>query len=237
MKRSAAAIAVISALVLPLGAHAGPFSDFEAQLRQAYGQYRAALVQTSQGNAEATQKAIGQLSSQWSALEDNWMATPPPQYVDDAQFADTIKSVELIINDATAIVQSGDLAAAHETLEAIRAELGDLHIRNMLYTFTDRVNAYHSEMEGVLSTDFAALGDGALPTLTKKAAVLEYLAGQIAANPAPEANDPAYGPLVKGLTDSVAAITGSLDAGDLEAAIQAAGALKAPFAKLFAKFG
>lgn len=216
---------------------AGPFAEFESQLRGAYSAYRAALFQTNMGDAEKTGKAMKGFEMKWAALRQNWANPVPPQYADDAGFMATLDKVAAIHAEAGKHVAAGELGEAHEVLEEIREELGALHLRNGLYTFSDRMNAYHAKMEEVLLTDYAAMGDKALGDLRAKAAVLAYLATDIAANPAPEQGDPAYAPLVQALQASVTSLEDAVAASDLPAALKAAKSLKKPFAKLFVKFG
>ena len=61
--------------------------------------------------------------------------------------------------------------------------------------------------------------------------------GQIEANPAPDAADPTYAPMVVALRASVEALLGAVRAGDLMATRAAIAGLKAPYARLFLKFG
>jgi len=238
MSRALLWTGLVAAIAVPIAAMAeSPFTTFEIALRDAYGQYRTALFQSNTGNADVTTQAMQALSDKWAALEGNWTTTPPPQYADDAGFPATLTTVGMVIAEASQQVASGDLATAHITLEKIRAEVGDLHIRNGMLTFSDRMNAYHAQMEDVLGLDLAALGDKAADVLAQDAAVLAYLAEDIAAHPAPEASDPTYAALVDALRQSVAAVQMAAQAGDLAAVTAAIGQLKPSYARLFAKFG
>lgn len=237
MTRTLVVLGLIAGLAAPMTAFAGPFADFERDLRDAYGQYRTALFQSNQGNAEATTKAIRSLSEKWTALEAAWGKTPPPQYADDAAYAGTLSSVQAVIEKASQQVAGGDLAKVHETLEALRAEVAGLHDRNGIVSFSDRMNAYHARMELVLGRYLAAQPDGGLAVLGEDAAVLAYLVADIAAHPAPEAADPAYAPALEAVTKSVQALQDAVHAGDAAAAKAAVGGLKVPYSKLFAKFG
>jgi hypothetical protein len=229
---------LVATIAMPIAAFAvGPFTEFETGLRDAYGQYRAALFQSNTGNSDATTKAMQALSEKWAVLEQNWGTQPPPQYADDAAFPDTLTTVGTIIAAASKDVAAGDLAKAHVTLEGIRAELGALHIRNGVMTFSDRMNAYHAKMEQVLGRDLTALGDKGTVVLLEDAAVLTYLVEDIAAHPAPEASDPAYAPLVEAVRQSVLGLQTAAYSGDSVAVKAAVGQLKVPYAKLFAKFG
>jgi len=237
MKRSFLALALAASLAAPALVFGGPFQEFETQLRAAYGQYRTALFQSNSGNEQATDAALNAWAAEWGALRAAWQETPPPQYADDPGFADTLDQVDAVTAKAFNQVAAGDLPGAHVTLEAIRDALGDLHMRNGIVTFSDRMNTYHARMEHVLETDFRAMGDAALGTLREEVAVLGFLAQDIATYPAPEARNPAYAGLVEGLQASVAALSDAVRSGDLDAALQAVGGLKMPYAKLFAKFG
>ena len=78
----------------------GPVQDFETALRQVSGEFCAPLFQSNAGNAEGTAKAIGNLSSQWAAIESQWGANPHPHYLDDLGFAATPVQVETLAPEA-----------------------------------------------------------------------------------------------------------------------------------------
>lgn len=220
-----------------VAAFAGPFADFESDLRDAYGAYRAALFQSNAGNAAATTEAMAAFSSKWDALSATWGTEAPPQYADDARFGETLSAVASIADSAAAQVAGGDLAAAHLTLEEVREAIGALHDRNGIVTFSDRMNAYHAKMEEVLALDPAALTADDMPMVVGEAAVLAYLANDIAAHPAPEAEDEAYAPLLAAFLSSVGTFDAAARTGDVETVRAAIGGLKVPYSKLFAKFG
>lgn len=228
-----AALATALVLSLPLPALAGPVADFEGALRAAYADYRAALFQSSAGNAEATKAAIAAFGGAVAGLKSGAV---PPQYADDPGFGATFDAVAGMVAEAATRAEAGNLAGAHEALEGVRAQIGGLHLRNGLYTFSDRMNAYHAQMEAVLGADYAGQPDG-MARLREDAAVLDYLARDIAGHPAPEAADPAYAQLQAGFLASVAALREAARAGDPAAAKAALAGLKAPYSKLFLRFG
>jgi len=227
-------------LILSLGATpvlAGAFADFERDLRDAYGQYRTALFQSNSGNRDATAQAMQALTQKWAAIGSTWGQDAPPQYVDDPDFRDTLAAVSAIMDQASKEIAAGDLPKAHVTLEGIRSEIGELHDRNGMMAFSDRMNAYHARMEEVLALDLANLPEGGIAVLQDHAAILTYLSQDIVGHPAPESEDAAYGPLVDGVVKSVAALQTAVRTGDSAAISAAVGGLKVPYAKLFAKFG
>ena len=229
---SAAALTV----VLVGSASAGPFSDFETAMRGAYADYRAALFTTNSGKSEAAVKAVDTFKQKWAALAAaNTQA--PPQYADDPAFAETLAKVAAIADTAATEVAAGKLPKAHETLEAIRFQIGGLHERNGIVGFSDRMNAYHAKMEEVLTRDYGGFDAAGLGALREDAAVLAYLAADIKAHPPAEAANPAYGKLLDAMLDSVAKLGTAAKSGDAAAAKAALGGLKVPYSKLFLKFG
>lgn len=230
-----ATLVAVAVAALPTVLSAGPVAEAEADLRTAYGHYRTALFQSNAGKADATAAAIAALASAWGSLSMDWNDKPPPQYADDPALAATLSQVAALVAAASEEVAAGELAAAHETLEGVRDAIGALHARNHMIGFSDRMNAYHAVMEEVLAEGVPA--DGSLGALREHAAVLAYLAADIAAHPAPEAADPAYAPMIDALVSSVASLQAATRAGDVDAAKAAVSALKMPYAKLFATFG
>lgn len=237
MRKHMLALACLAAAALPGGGMAGSYNDFENSLATAYSAYRLALFQSNTGNAEATTEAMTKLAENWVAVEADWGTSPPPQYVDDTEYPATLAAVTGIIAKASAQVAAGDLPKAHETLEALRGEIGALHERNGLIGFSDRMNAYHAVMEGILKQDLSGLDADGIRTLNEQAAVLAYLTADIVAHPSLEAPDPAYGQLLTAMTDSVGTLQAATRSGD-PAAIQAAVAgLKPAYSKFFVRFG
>ncbi|WP_137701204.1 hypothetical protein [Marimonas lutisalis] len=218
-------------------ANAGPVADFEAQYRDAYASYRAALFTTNSGDAAAAEKATNSFSEKWQALIDAW-GNPPPHLENDDEYATTMLAVTAILVFARAQIGQGDLPGAHETLEGVRDLLSDLHARNAIETFSDRMNAYHAEMEHVLASDLSALDDAGIATLRERAAVLDYLARDLVGTPPPgAAGTPEYEALIKAFTTSVQELLTATRAGDAAAIKAAIGGLKKPYARLFLKFG
>ena len=237
MKRVLFGGLLAASVMWPWIATAGPYSDAELQLRDAYESYRTALFQSNSGNADATGKAMQALGEKWTKLSTEWTAQKPPQYEDDAGLEATLSQVSGIIQQASEEVAGGDLPKAHLTLEAVRIELGKLHERSGIISFSDRMNAYHAKMEMVLEMGGEELGADRLAEVADAVAVLDYLAHDILAHPAPEAADTAYAPLVEGVVQSVETLRKATREGDLAKVKEAIGGLKAPYAKLFAKFG
>ncbi len=229
--------ALLASVLLATSATAGPVTDAEAQLRDAYTAYRTALFQSNAGNAPATQTALDQAVEKWAAISADWTANPPPQYADDSALSGTLDTVGTMLAQARDTVGAGDLTKTHEELEAVRNQIWDLHQRNGVIGFSDRMNAYHLTMEEVLAVDPATLTVNEIPALRDQAAVLSYLAADIAAHPAPEAASNGYSGLASGMQAATQALFDATRAGDVAQVKAAIAALKPAYAKLFANFG
>ncbi|WP_373049914.1 hypothetical protein [Thalassovita aquimarina] len=217
---------------------AGPVGEFKTTYRETYARYRAALFQTNTGQAEALAKAMTAFAGAWDAFAGRYGETPPPTFSEDPAWSDTMSAVSAAIRRAGEQVAAGELPAAHETLERVRDLLGEMHARNGIETFSDRMNAYHAAMEQVLVMDLSVLDADTLGLLRERAAVLSYLAGDLLARPPKDAAGNAdYAKLSKAFEASVAAVLDAARAGDREAVRAAVAGLKKPYARLFVKFG
>jgi hypothetical protein len=227
MKKSILAFGLLAAFASS-SAFAGDVSNFEDAMRSAYGKYRIALFATNSGKTEAAAKAIGDFSAAWSLLNNGQV---PPQYEDDSDFSNTMRAVADLASKADVAVAAGALPDAHETLEHIRDEIGNMHLRSGLFTVSDRMNAYHARMEEVIGNP-----DMDAKAAYGAAAVLTYLIDDIIAHPPAEAG-PDYASLAADVKASIDALKSAAEAGNSDAIKAAIGGLKQPYSKLFLNFG
>jgi hypothetical protein len=225
MRIAKLAIAALLPVALWSPALANDFTDFEAAMRTAYGDYRTALFMTNMGKAAESAKAVSKFSSEWTALKDR---PAPPQYADDARYGETMSAIVTIASAAEEKIAAGALPEAHEALEGIRDQIGDMHIRNGLFGISDRMNAYHARMEEVIGKP-----DMSPEEAHEEAAVLKFLLSDIAAHPPADVDD-SFAALLASVEDSVAKLESAGDAAAVRSAIDG---LKAPYSKLFLKFG
>ncbi|CUH63326.1 hypothetical protein TG4357_00606 [Thalassovita gelatinovora] len=231
-------LAGVFALATFGSATAGPVSDFEDVYRQMYGAYRIVLFKTNLGDVGASTEAMTSFTSQLDALSATYGAAPPPHYEDDPHWDDTMAEVTQLAAATKALIDAGELAEAHEVLEAVREAFSALHIRNGIQTFSDRMNAYHAEMEHLLALDMATLDAKMMTKVHERAAVMSYLAAEVIATPPADAtgND-AYAKLVADFDISVSALLDAVRSGDPDAVKAAVGKVKKPYSLLFVKFG
>jgi hypothetical protein len=237
MTRFLRQLAIAAASLLLVGsAYAGPVSDFEKSMRSAYADYRGALFQTNANNRDEAVRAVNDFREKWSTLA-RANAKAPPQYADDASYGATLAKVSAIVEAAAAQATAGKLAEAHGTLEAVRDQIGDLHERNGVIAFSDRMNAYHAKMEQILAKDYGGFSATGLGDLREDAAVLAYLAADIAAHPPADSADASYRTLLDGMNASVTALGLAAKSAEAGAAKRAVDGLKVPYSKFFLKFG
>lgn len=235
LKRSFFLACLLSTSLLSSVASAGPVADFEAAMRAAYADYRAALFYTNSNDKQKTLAAIDAFQKKWRALSA--VNTTPPQYADDTLFAETLSKVAAIADASKAAAEAGNLAESHDKLEAIRDEIGALHERNGIIGFSDLMNAYHAQMEKILQTDYSGMNADGLNALRESAAVLAYLAAEMTDGAGALMDDPAFKSLLADVNASVAALQDAARKGDGAAAKAALGGLKKPYSKMFLKFG
>ena len=233
-------ITTLCALAIATGAApAGEVAEFETEFRATYAEYRQALFRTNAGGQEASASAAAGFAEAWAGLVDDWRDRPPPHYDDDTGWRATLDSVSARIESARGRIEAGDLPAAHEKLEGVREDIAALRDRNGIETFSDRMNAYHAQMEHVLDLDLAAIDADTGQALLEGAAVLSYLAEDVMRRPPPEAEagSDEFDALGDAFEASVAAFLEACRAGEPEAIRAAADGLKGPYSKLFLEFG
>ena len=215
---------------------ADPLTD---AIQRAYAPYRAALFKTNSGSATEAAAALGQASEAWNGVRQRYGQQPPLPYAADTALPATFEAVSNAYQTATQQVSAGQLPEAHETLEAVREHLAQLRQRNQVIVFSDHMNAYHAEMEHVLAHGKAWLAEPqGLQRVAAAAGVLAYLARQVREQAPPDVRQQAgYQPLLDAFLASVDALEQATRQADVAAIQQAIGGLKAPYSKLFVKFG
>ncbi len=231
-------LSVLAVLAASCAVAAGPVAEFDSAFRSMYAEYRSALFLTNAGKQAEAADAMAALSDQLSVIAVTYGPAPPPQYQDDPLWGATMADAATLVGAAGEQVRKGELAEAHETLEHVRDIFGDLHARNGIETFSDRMNAYHAAMETFLGLDLDAELADDCGLIHEHAAVLSYLAQAVLTAPPPEAaGNEAYAALAEAFGKSVAELLAAARAGDGDRIKVAAVGLKPPYSRLFLKFG
>lgn len=223
-------------LVSGYGFAADAYTD---AVQQAYVPYRVALFKTNSNAPAEAQQAVEQASGAWQQIVVHFQAKAPAPYDRDTQFVTTLAAVSAVYQQADQEIKAGQLSKAHETLEGIRELLAQQRQRNQVITFSDHMNAYHAMMETVLNNAEQNLANTeGLDTLLGQASVLTYLQERLEQEtPAHYRSNPEFTELLKAQKSAIAAFNQATRQKDVAACKAAIGKLKAPYSKLFLKFG
>ncbi|PKO60466.1 MAG: hypothetical protein CVU24_12890 [Betaproteobacteria bacterium HGW-Betaproteobacteria-18] len=227
------------ALSLSFGALAHAADPVTDLMQAANAPYRMALYKTNGKSQDEAQQALLQAQKSWGQLSTEFAGKPAAPYDRDPAFAASVVEVSKVYDQALKEVSAGQLGTAHNTLERVRDVMADMRQRNNVVVFSDHMNAYHSQMEVIMihGNDTLAQPKGML-LLTAQAGALSYLARQLEAQASAELiKNAEFMSLLKAVNQSVATLEAALLNQDTAAVKEAAGKLKGPYSKLFAKFG
>lgn len=231
-----AALGLLPLLAVQATLAADPATD---AMQAAYAPYRIALFKTNSNSQAEAQQAMVHAQTSWSNVVAQFASKPPAPYDRDPAFSAALLQVAAVYTAAEQQVAGNQLSAAHETLEKARDILADLRQRNQVVVYSDHMNAYHAQMEHVLvgGSKLLAQSNG-LPPLTADVGALSYLAKKLSSEaPARYRSSPEFVDLLRAVDTSVADLQAALWAQDTAAAKAAMAKVKAPYSKLFLKFG
>ena len=221
---------------------------FTEAVQATYPAYRSVLFKTNSATQEECRQALAQAQSAWQQVAGRFAAGAPSPYDRDTQTSATLREVAAVYAQAGAEIERNQLKEAHETLEKVRDLLAAMRQRNQVVVFSDHMNAYHEQMEHVLTAGPGLLGgggtngtsstSGGLTALALEVGALQHLAGRLSsqADTSLRAN-PEFNTLLKAVQQSVADLRAAVLAQDAAAAKAALGKLKGPYSRLFLKFG
>lgn len=208
-------------------------------MQAAYAPYRVALFKTNSNSQAEAQQAVVQAQDAWGKVVAQFASKPPPPYDRDTAFGTALAQVSGVYTAAAQQVATNQLSAAHDTLEKARDILAAVRQRNQVVVYSDHMNAYHAQMEYVLIDGSKQLPQpGGLPLLTADVGALRYLAKRLSSEaPANYQSNPEFAELLRAVDKSVTDLQAALWAQDAAAAKAAMAKVKAPYSKLFLKFG
>lgn len=230
---------LISLLLLALAGSAAGADPITEAMQRANAPYRVALFKTNgKSQAEAAQ-AVAEARQGWSRVAADYGTAPSVPYAGDDRFSRTLSDVERVYARASEQVAANQLAAAHDTLEEVRDLVADLRRRNQVVTFSDHMNAYHAQMERLLDDGPSLLAGAEGQTdFAWQAGALDYLASRLKAEaPVEYLKNDEFLALLANVEKSMADLKAALRAHDAAAMKDALGKVKAPYSKLFVKFG
>ena len=142
--------ASIAAAALILPAAPGHAADFAASLRAAMAPYYGALVSSTRGDAESTQRHLALFEAQWRKTLGE-AGTAPASLAGDPEWAAMIEKINGFIDRGHQKLHARDVTGAHREIEGIRLVLYRMRHRHGLDTLDDRLTEYHESMERIVS--------------------------------------------------------------------------------------
>ncbi len=230
-------ISLIAALCASTFAFAGdPVTD---AMVTANAPYRMALYKTNGISQTEALQAVTQARQAWNQFSLQYAAKPAAPYDRDAAFAKSVAAVSAVYEKALAEVNANDIKLAHDTLEAVRDITAEMRQRNQVVVFSDHMNAYHSQMETMMSQGHTALSQPkGLLHMTAQTGALSYLAKQLGLQASENlSKNPEFTSLMNAVNQSVSQLEAAVLNQDVAATKEAISKLKGPYSKLFAKFG
>jgi hypothetical protein len=215
---------------------ADPVTD---AMQAANAPYRVAMFKASGPSLPEAVQAVTQAQQAWDKFSSQFGSKPPAPYDQDAAFTASVGKVSTLYAQAQTELAAGQAPAAHTALKAIRTVTAEMRQRSQVLIYIDQIHAYHLQMEHVLIDGKAMLEQPkGLLLLTSQVGALSYLAKRLGSQaPANLAGNAEFAAMVEAVGASVSALETALLAQDMTAVKDAMGKLKAPYSKLFAKFG
>lgn len=230
---TAAIICLISGPAL-----AGRFRDYPGRFSVVYADYRAALTDTGAGRQQASLTAVSAFERGLRSLGADYTNNPPPPYANDPRWPQTMGKLTTLVARAKAEIAAGDMVSAHGMLEDARRQLDELHPRDGIVTFSDRMDAYRAQMQTVVNTDTSNLRPADIGMLREKAAVLHYLAVDLLSSPPPEAaGNVRWSKLSRAFGESTDRLLNATRWARPRLIRSAVSDLKKPYTRLFLNFG
>ena len=227
-------LCLLSAATVALAAD--PVTD---AMQKTYAPYRVALFKTNNNAQEDSRQAVIQAQQGWTRIVSEFGSNPPAPYAGDPAFAISIAAVNNVYAKALEQIAQNQLVEAHETLEEVRDILADMRRRNQVVVFSDHMNAYHLEMERALIDGPKWLQqDGHTLRLVAQAGVLGYLVARLREQaPASLKADADFERALAAVEASVNQLREAAQSQDLARTKAALGQVKAPYSRLFLRFG
>jgi hypothetical protein len=208
-------------------------------IQSAYVPYRIALFKTNSNSHAEAREAMIQAQQAWGQFVVKFGSSPPAPYDRDSAFGTSVADVSKVYAKASEQVAANQLGAAHETLESARDILAELRRRNQIVVYSDHMNAFHSEMEHMLTEGPKILSQqSGMQQLTASVGVLTYLGKKLGTEaPAIYSSNAEFKDSLGAVEKSVADLRAALFAQNAEAVKDAMKKLKMPYGKMFLKFG
>ena len=128
-------------------ASAGNLKSFNQQVADAYAPYRSAMFYLRTGNPGVALLELEAASERWKSVVDQFGKTAPDAFVDDPDFAASLKAIGASFEAGLKSLEGDDQKTATDALRTIRTNLSDLRRRNSIRTYSDCIDDMNASMD------------------------------------------------------------------------------------------
>lgn len=174
-------ILVLAVVFCGLGtvARADGIGEFNTAFADAWGHYRQTLFYLKRGaSPDIAAIELESFVGKWRAVVEKFAGAPPREFAGDPDWRKTLRGVAASADKALAELDRGEAEAARQALLPVRGELGDLHRRNGVARYSDRIDELSAAMNSLAEfrrnlPDPANAGE--LTSFVRRAAILDYV--------------------------------------------------------------
>lgn len=169
MQKAAFGLFFLLVSLIPTLSTASEYQVFTKDLAAPYGHFKRALSLTSKkDDAAKAKEAITSFVAGWDKLAAKYGKDVPSVFSATENFPVLIARPVEIGRNAAALMEKGEIAAAHKALEEVRYLMWNLRVRNGIVDLADKANNFHEAMEIILDKAAEAKDPAALRSIEER---------------------------------------------------------------------
>lgn len=235
MRIAITVLTLATILMTPVFSSASEYTDFTKELAAPYSHFKKALSLTSKkDDAEKAKEAIANFMAGWEKVAVKYGKDVPSVFSATENFPALIARPVEIGRNAAALMEKGEIAAAHKALEEVRYLMWSLRVRNGIVALADKANSFHEAMEIVLDKGDEAKGADALKSVDERFGPwLAVSWEEVALAPVAANQAAAIAVVMVEGRSAIAALRKAMGSGDRQAVKSSGTAVKNAYKKIF----
>ena len=125
-------------------------TDFGNDLQAALGPYYAALLASSRGNIDETQRQVLLFASKWETVARRAPTEAPASLRNDSQWRDPVRQMANTLEGVRERCRKRDMPGAHAELESTRLTLREIDARHNQLSVDDHLTDFHDAMQRMI---------------------------------------------------------------------------------------
>lgn len=233
MRFNLSALTLAALLTIPAVVPASDYATFNKDLSLPYSHFKKSLSLTSKKeDADKAKAAIAAFTTEWEKLAAKYSRDVPTVFAAVTDFPAVIARPVAIGKETRALMEKGEVKAAHNLLEEVRYLMWNLRVTNGVVSLADKANNFHEAMEIILDKADEAKDAAGLRQVEARFGPWLAVSWEEVALAPESALPPVKAALTEGRT-SVAALRTALQNGDKAAIKQQGTAVKNAYKKIF----